>query len=175
LIGKPESLTKDHILDGFDCGKEALSIWLKKYALQSQNSSHTKTMVVTEGDSKNVIGYYTFNVVSIEHSDSTPERVKKGLAKHSIPVFLIARLAVASSHQGKGLGARLLRHALISVAYFSDEIPIRAVIVDALDEDAKLFYEKFDFEAFPPDTMRMWLLAKDLLKTLRESTDVYSS
>jgi len=166
LIGKPESLTKDHLLDRFDCGKEALSIWLKKYALQSQNSSHTKTMVVTKGDSRNVIGYYTFNVVSIE---------QQGLVKHSIPVFLIARLAVASSHQGKGLGARLLRHALISVAYFSDEIPIRTVIVDALDEDAKQFYEKFDFEVFPPDTMRMWLLAKDLIKTLRESSDVYSS
>ncbi len=162
---EPQRLIKEHDLDAFDCGKEPLSSWLKKYAWQSQSSGHTKTMVITEGD-KVVIGYYSYNVISVDHIDSTPGRIKKGLAKHSIPVFLIARLAIHSKHQGKGLGSRLLGHALKGAAFVSQSVPIRAIIVDAIDDQAKAFYKSYDFETYPPDGLRMWLLMKDLLKTL---------
>ncbi len=169
MASKPESLSQQHDLSAFDCGKEPLTNWLKKHALQSQMSGHTKTMVVTEGDNV-VIGYYTYNIISVEHKDSTPERVKKGLAKHPIPVFLIARLARDSKHKGNGLGRRLLRHALKGAAAISDTVPIRAIIVDAIDEKAKAFYSDFDFESYPADSLRMWLLIKDLLKTLNAPT-----
>jgi len=165
MDSKPESLTKNHDLSTFDCGKEPLTSWLKKHALQSQGSGHTKTMVVT-GDETKVIAYYSYNVVSIEHADSTPERVMKGLARHPIPVFLIARLAIDVAHQGQGLGGRLLKHALKGAATISESVPIRAIIVDAIDEDAKKFYSSYDFEPYPADSLRMWLLMKDLLKTL---------
>jgi predicted N-acetyltransferase YhbS len=168
MVSKPESLRRTHDVSAFDCGKAPLTSWLKKYALQSQSSGHTKTMVVTEDDNV-VIGYYTYNVISVEHEDSTPERVTKGLAKHSIPVFLIARLALDSKYQGQGLGSRLLRHALNGAAAITDTVPIRAIIVDAIDDDAKAFYRSFDFEPYPADSLRMWLLVKDLLKTLRLS------
>jgi predicted N-acetyltransferase YhbS len=163
---KPESLTKVHDLSAFDCGKEPLTSWLKKHALQSQNASHTKTMVITEDDTNVVIGYYSYNVVSVDHVESTPERVRKGLAKHPIPVFLIARLAIDSKHKGQSLGQRLCLHALKGAAAISGTIPIRAIIVDAIDDEAKEFYSKFDFEPYPADSLRMWLLMKDLLKTL---------
>jgi predicted N-acetyltransferase YhbS len=166
VANKPESLTKSHDLSAFDCGKEPLTSWLKKHALQSQSSGHSKTMVITEDDSNTVIGYYSYNVISVDHLESTPERVKKGLAKHPIPVFLIARLAIDSKYQGQGLGPRLCRHALKGAAAISGSVPIRAIIVDAIDEEAKNFYRTFDFEPYPPDTLRMWLLMKDLLKTL---------
>jgi predicted N-acetyltransferase YhbS len=166
MARKPESLTKDHDLSPFDCGKEPLTTWLKKHALQSQNASHTKTMVITEDDTNVVIGYYSFNVISVDHVDSTPERVKKGLAKHPIPVFLIARLAIDSKYKARGLGLRLCLHALKGAATISDAIPIRAIIVDAIDDEAKQFYGKFDFEPYPADSLRMWLLMKDLLKSL---------
>lgn len=165
MSSRPESLTKDHDLRSFDSGKEPLTSWLKKHALQSQNSGHTKTMVITENDNV-VIGYYSYNVISVEHEDSTPERVKKGLSKHPIPVLLIARLALHKDHQGKGLGSRLLCHALRGAAAITAAVPIRAVIVDAIDEEAKKFYSSFDFEPYPADSLRMWLLMKDLLKTL---------
>ena len=165
MISRPELLRKEHDLSVFNCGKEPLTDWLKKYALQSQLSGHTKTMIVAEKDNI-VIGYYSFNIISVGHEDSTPERVKKGLAKHPIPVFLIARLAVDSNHQGKGLGARLLRYAVRGAAAISDTVPIRAVIVDAIDDAAKAFYSGFDFEPFPAHSQRMWLLMKDLRKTL---------
>ena len=85
----------------------------------------------------------------------------KGLARHPIPVFLIARLAIDKAHQGQGLGGRLLRHALRGAAAVSETVPIRAIIVDALDDDAKKFYSAYDFEPYPADSLRMWLLMKD--------------
>ncbi len=97
-----------------------------------------------------------------------PEQVTKVLAKHSIPVFLIARLAMDQKYKGQKLGGRLLRRALLHAASISEEIPIRALIVDAIDDEAKSFYQKFDFEAYPADGLRMWLLLKDLLKTINE-------
>ncbi|MDZ4836478.1 MAG: GNAT family N-acetyltransferase [Candidatus Melainabacteria bacterium] len=168
MVSRPEPLTKDHVLDQFDCGKEPLTGWLKKHALQSQAAQHSKTMVIAEDQV--VIGYYSYNVISVEHEETTPGRVKKGLAKHPIPVFLIARLALDTKHQGKGLGARLLCHALkgaAAIAAADEGVPIRAVIVDAIDDEAKKFYTGFDFVPFPADTLRMWLLMKDLMATLK--------
>lgn len=167
MASKPESLKSDHILERFDCGNPSLSDWLKKHALQSQAARQTKTMVIA--DEKVVIGYYSYNVISVEHEDSTPERVKKGLAKYPIPIFLIARLAIDSGHQGKGLGSKLLLHALkgaVAIANAENGVPIRAVVVDAIDETARDFYTRFDFQPFPLDTLRLWLLMKDLEATL---------
>jgi predicted N-acetyltransferase YhbS len=166
MVSKPESLSKEHILSSFDCGKEPLNSWLHKYALQNQNANHTKTMVFTQNDSKIVVGYYSYNVISVEHVNSTPERVSKDLAKHPIPVLLIARLAIDQTHKGQGLGKRLFRAALKHAITISTVVPIRAVIVDALDEETKAFYTAFDFESFPSDSFRMWLLMKDLLNSV---------
>lgn len=165
MIAPPQSLSKDHILESFDCGSKPLTEWLKKHALQSQQSGQTRTMVITDKNNI-VIGYYAYNVISVEHESSTPQRVKKGLSRQPIPVFLIARLAIDLKYQGQRLGERLLLSALRGAASITGTVPIRAIIVDALNEEAKQFYLKFDFEPFPPDSLRMWLLMKDLLKTL---------
>ncbi len=170
MVSRPEPLTKEHNLEYFDCGKEPLTNWLKKFALQNQVAQHTRTMVIADDD-KVVIGYYSYNVISVEHEASTPDRVKKGLAKHPIPVFLIARLAISTKHQGKGLGARLLRKALKGAAASTETIPIRAVIVDAIDEEAVKFYTGFDFEPCPADGLRMWLLMKDLIASLKAQVE----
>lgn len=164
MVKRPTALTKEHDVSQFECGKPTLSDWLKKHALQSDQSGHTKTMVIT-ADGKRVIGYYSFNIVSVEHEENTLPRATKGLAKYSIPIFLIARLAVDQDFQGKKLGKRLMRHALQRAAVLSQDVPIRAAVVDAIDDDAKAFYKRFDFEPWPIDSFRMWLMMKDLLKT----------
>ncbi len=169
MFSRPESLTSKHDLTQFDCGKEPLTSWLKNHALQSQNAGQSKTMVVTEANAKVVVGYYSYNVVSVEHVDTTPARVKKGLAKHPIPVFVIARLARDLKYRGAELGKRLLRHALMRAAAIAEVVPIRAIVVDAVDESAKTFYKEFDFEPFPADALRMWILLKDLRKTIKSS------
>jgi predicted N-acetyltransferase YhbS len=108
-----------------------------------------------------VVGYYALAAGSVER-EHAPERVKKGLARHPIPVILLARLAVDRGEQGKGLGAALLKDALIRAAAAADEIGARAVLVHARDDDARAFYERFDFESSPTDPLHLFLLMKDL-------------
>jgi GNAT superfamily N-acetyltransferase len=114
-----------------------------------------------------VVGYYALAAGSVE-PEQAPERIKKGLARHPVPVILLARLAVDRHEQGKGLGAALLKDALIRAAAAADEIGVRAVLVHAKDEDARAFYERFDFEPSPTDPLHLYLLMKDLKKTIGE-------
>ncbi|HEY9676769.1 MAG TPA: GNAT family N-acetyltransferase [Drouetiella sp.] len=168
MVSRPEALSKDHNLDFFDCGKAPLTDWLKKFAWQNQVAQHAKTMVIAESN-KVVIGYYSYNVISVEHEDATPPRVKKGLAHHPIPIFLIARFAISTNYQGQGLGSRLMRTALLGAVSITETVPIRAVVVDAIDADAKGFYSSFDFEPYPADSLRMWLLMKDLIASIKRA------
>ncbi len=165
-LGKPRPLLKTDLVDQFDCGKVSMNDWLKKHAFQSQSSSHTKTLVVVD-EQQRVLAYCAYSVGSVEHEDATPERVKKGLAKYPIPIFLIARLAVDRSMQERRLGKRFLLFILKRAAKAAEDIPLIAVVVDAIDDDAKEFYRRFDFTPWPIDGLRLWLLMKDLQATLR--------
>lgn len=170
-FNKPRPLKKNDPLAQFDCGNSSMNDWLKKSAFQSQSSGHTRTLVIAD-DQGRVIAYCAYLVASVEHDEATPERVKKGLAKYPIPVFLIARLAVDQSMQGKKLGKRFFRFILKGAAKAaSEDIPLRAIVVDAIDEQAKQFYKQFDFTPWPIDAFRMWLLMKDLQATLRSATE----
>lgn len=100
-------------------------------------------------------------------SEEAPARIKKGLARHPIPVILIARLAVDASEKGQGLGATLLRDALFRIAAAADQIGARAVLVHAKDDEARKFYEHFGFEPSPIDPLHLLLLMKDLRASLR--------
>ena len=109
----PVLLTKDHDRDTFDCGVQALNDYLKKYALQNQKKHAARTYVATRAN--RIVGYYSlaYGAVSLEEA---PLRVKSGLPRHPIPVILLARLAVDSTEQGQGLGAALLKDALLRTA-----------------------------------------------------------
>jgi predicted GNAT family N-acyltransferase len=168
---QPRLLLTTDRLDQFDCGNAAMNDWLKKHAIQSQSSGHAKTLAIVD-DEQRVLAYCSYSVVSVEHEDSTPERVKKGLAKYPIPIFLIARLAVDRSAQGKKHCKRFLRYVLQRAAKAaSEDIPLRAVVVDAIDDTAKKFYAQFDFTPWPIDGLRLWLLMKDLQATLKSTTE----
>ena len=114
-----------------------------------------------------MVGYYALAVASVE-PESVPERVKRGLARHAIPVILHARLAVDLAEQRKGLGAALLKDALRRAVAAAEEIGARAVLVHAKDEEARVFYEKFDFESSPTDPLHLFLLMKDLRTAVRK-------
>lgn len=98
---------------------------------------------------------------------AAPGRVTKGLARHAVPVMLLARLAVDRRFAGKGLGTELLRDALLRTLSAADIAGLRAVVVDAKDEAAKGFYEKFGFEAFPGNSFRLSLILKDVRALVR--------
>src|ERR1041384_2827580 len=101
-LNPPVLLTNDHDRKPFDCGVPMLSEYLKKYALQNQKKHAARTYVATRGS--RIVGYYSlaYGSVSLEEA---PQSVKSGLSRHPIPVILLARLAVDSTEQGRGLGA----------------------------------------------------------------------
>jgi GNAT superfamily N-acetyltransferase len=135
-----------HRVEQFRCGHDDLDRWLRAYAGQGQRRDAARTFVTAEDDGK-VAGYYTLVAAQVEYEQATAS-VRRGLSHHfPIPVALLARLAVAIPYQRKGLGRSLLLDALQRVLRASDELAIRAVTVEAVDERASSFYRGFGFEA----------------------------
>ncbi len=163
-LSGPEPLTGAHNVKDFDCGKQELTDWLRRFALQNQQAGASRVYVVHQAGQ--VVGYYALAAGSVEPEEA-PERVKKGLARHPIPVILLARLAVDVSKHGQGLGAALLKDALKRAASAADEIGARAVLVHAKDDEAKTFYQHFGFEPSPTDPLHLFLLMKELRAILK--------
>jgi GNAT superfamily N-acetyltransferase len=156
---KVEKLRRDHILEGFDCGREPLNKFLIHNALQNQQSNASQTYLAVATD--RVIGYHTLVVGEIAYADAS-ERLKKGLSRHPIPIMLLARLAVRRDWQGRGVGPALLKDALLRTLQAADIAGIRAFGVHAKDDEARAFYEHFDFATSPTDPMHLFLLLKDI-------------
>ncbi|MGH2761968.1 MAG: GNAT family N-acetyltransferase [Thermoleophilaceae bacterium] len=134
-----------HDTAAFTCGKQPLDRWLRAYASQSQRRDAARTFVTARADGR-VLGYYTLVAGQVEHESATTA-VRKGMSRHfPIPVAIIARLAVHQAHHGEGLGRSLLLDALRRILRASEELAVRAVIVDAIDDDATAFYRHFGFE-----------------------------
>jgi GNAT superfamily N-acetyltransferase len=155
-----EKLNASHEFDAFDCGKEPLNRFVQRFALSSQKAGSAQTYVVCRGE-RRVVGYYSLAVGAVEHAD-TPGRVSRGLARHPIPVMLLARLAIDKTEQRRGLGKALLKDALLRTAQAADIAGIRALLVHAKDDEARAWYEGFDFEPGPGDPYQLFLLMKDL-------------
>lgn len=158
-----EKLTARHDVAPFDCGEAALNRYLTVHALSNQKAGSATTYVACE--SNNIIGYYSLAVGSVIHA-SAPDRVTKGLAKHPIPVMLLARLAVDVTAQSHGVGKGLLKDALLRTTQAADIAGIRALLVHAKDSKAKHWYQQFDFEESPTDPLHLFLLLKDIKKAL---------
>lgn len=158
-----EKLRRDHPVEGFDCGREELNRYLLRYAWQNQEAGASQTYVGLVGDT--IAGYYTLAVGHVTREEA-PERLTKGLAKHPVPIMLLARLAVDRRWQGKGAGKALLRDAMQRTLQAADIAGIRAFAVHAKDEEARRFYEHFDFIPSPADPMHLFVLLKDVRRIL---------
>ena len=159
-----EKLERSHAIDAFDCGREALNRFLIRYALQNQQAGASQTYVALAD--QEIVAYYTLVVGQVEHNDA-PERLTKGLAHHPVPIMLLARLAVSISWQGKGLGAGLLKDAMLRTLQAADIAGIRAFAVHAKDDEARAFYEHFDFVPSPGDPYHLFRLLKDIRAVLK--------
>ncbi len=158
-----EPLNASHDRSSFDCGTPELTDWLRRFALTTQQSEAARVYVVHRAS--RVVGYYALATGGVSKSDA-PIRVGQGLAGYAIPVILLARLAVDTTEQGNGLGTALLRDALLRVIGIADEVGVRALMVNAQDEAALGFYERFDFKPSPVDRLQMFLLTKDIREML---------
>ena len=159
-LSQVELLTRSHAIQEFDCGKhESLNEWLKRFAMLNQLSDAARTYVVHRANW--VVGYYSLAPGSVAKREA-PERIAKGLGNYPIGVILLARLAIDEREQVSGLGKALLKDALLRSAQAADTISARAVLVHAIDSEAKAFYQYFGFEASPIDDTHLMLLMKDI-------------
>jgi len=162
-LNAPVLLTKSHEIAGFDSGQPPLNSFLIKYALQNQASGGARTYVLTRAE--RVIGYYSLESASVSPEDA-PARVLKGQGRYPEPAILMARFAVDSSEQGKGLGKAMFRDALRRSLSGSEIIGGRAFLVHAKDEKARAFYLKFGMEESPTNPLHRLFLFKDIRQSL---------
>jgi GNAT superfamily N-acetyltransferase len=158
-----EKIRFDHDTESFDCGKPELDRFLSRFAFVNHRANTAQTYVVCRGN--RVVGYYSLTVGQADHINA-PARISQGIASHPIPIMILARLAIDSREQGRGLGSALLKDALYRSARAADIAGIRALFVHAKDDEAAAFYARFNFRPSPTDPHHLFLLMKDLLKMI---------
>ena len=152
----PEPLSQHHKLDTFSCGEIVLDDWLKRRAFANQVSGATRTFVVADAE-HTVLGYYAMAAGAVAHQSAT--RAIRHNMPDPVPVMVLARLVVDTRAQGKKLGAALLRDAVTRAVAVSQNAGVRALLVHALNDRARQFYEHYGFQASPahPTTLMLRL------------------
>lgn len=148
--------------DRFDCGNRELNEYIKAYAGQDSRRNLSRVYVaVPVEDPTTIIGYYTLSASSALFSSFPPELGDR-LPKYPIPIALIGRLAVDQNYQKLGLGQQLVLHALKMTLKVNISLAIHALVVEAKDNAAKRFYQKFDFIPFRDNPERLFLPIKTI-------------
>lgn len=161
-IGAPEHLTSQHDLEGFDSGVAAVDDWLKRHALANEPAGGSRTYVGCAGG--RVIGYYARATGAVAQAAATG-RVRRNMPD-PVPVMVLGRLAVDRAYQSRGLGAALLRDAILRILQAAELGGIRAILVHAISEEAKRFYERHGFVESPIDPMRLMITVADAKRVL---------
>jgi len=150
-----EPISKRHLRDEFSCGKPELDTYLQRFARQNDEKNIAKTFVSVDA-SDHVLGYYSLSTASIGFTD-LPEELRQSLPAYPVPAARLARLAVDSRLKGQGLGAKLLIDALQRIVGASQEIAVKVILVDAMDEEARDFYKHFGFIELPDQDLKLFL------------------
>ncbi len=166
-ISAPEKLEPDHDFSSFESGTPVLDDWLRRRALRNQESGASRTYVVCAG--RRVVGYYALAAGAVAQAEATG-RTRRNMPD-PLPVMVIGRLAIDSSYQGRGLGRALLRDAVLRTLQAADIAGIRAVLVHAISEDAKRFYERCGFQPSPVDPMTCMITMRDAQRVLIGEND----
>ena len=164
LKSAPEKLQPDHDISKFDCAEPVLNDWLRRRALQNQQSGASSTYVIL--DKMRVVGYYSLAAGSVAR-ETAPGRVRRNVPD-PVPVVVLGRLAIDQDYQGQGLGRALLRDAILRILQAADIIGVRAILVHALSEEAKRFYEECGFTASPINPLTLMITLPDVIGALRK-------
>ncbi len=157
-LSAPEPLGESHLLDQFECGEPTLDDWLRRRALGNQASGASRTFVTSRG--AQVVGYYALAAGAVT-SHEAPGRLRRNMPD-PIPMMVLGRLAIDRREQGKGLGAALLRDAVARTCRLAQDAGIAGVLVHALSQDAKHFYQHWGFVESPYHPMTLMARLKDL-------------
>ncbi|EHF4969985.1 MULTISPECIES: GNAT family N-acetyltransferase [Enterobacter] len=144
-VTAPEPLSSSHQLAEFVSGEAVLDDWLKQRGLKNQTLGAARTFVVCKTDTKQVVGFYSLTIGSVNHLEATGS-LRRNIPD-PIPVIILARLAVDFSFLGQGLGADLLHDAFLRCYRVAENIGVRAIMVHALTEEAKNFYLHHGFKS----------------------------
>jgi len=161
-ITGPEPLSVEHYLARFDSGEPALDDWLRRRARQNEASGASRTYVVCAGG--RVVGYYTLAVGAVAHSGA-PSRLKRNMPD-PVPVMLLGRLAVDETFQGRGIGTGLMQDAVLRTMRVAEIAGIRGILIHAISDDAKRFYEKYGFFSSPIDPLTVMITIAEAVKIL---------
>jgi GNAT superfamily N-acetyltransferase len=156
-LSVPQSLTATHRLDEFRCGEPSLDNWLKQRALTNHLNGASRTFVVTDPD-QCVLGYYALAAGAVAHSDAAGP-IRRNMPD-PVPVMVLGRLAVDERAQGNKLGAALLQDAVMRVYSVAENAGVRAMLVHALNDRAKRFYDYYGLRESPVHPMILMLPLK---------------
>jgi predicted N-acetyltransferase YhbS len=147
----------------FKSGKDALDDWLRQRAIKAEGKT-ARTYVVCQGATTTVVGYFSIAMGAVQRA-AAPKKMQKN-APDPIPVAVLARMAVDIRFRGQGLGAGLLRDGLKLCLQASTIIGARAVLVHAIDDDVRPFYEKYGFVSFPAGSKTLFLPLQTIVDAL---------
>jgi GNAT superfamily N-acetyltransferase len=151
-----ERLERMHLRDEFCCGKEPLDAFLRSFVSQYERRKLGRTYVAVCSGEKRIYGYYTLASSAVPFQN-LPLKAAKKLPRHPVPVALLARLAVDQAIHGSGVGKILMMDALKRCLDLSYQLRIHAVEVDAIDPQAKAFYEKYGFVSLHDNPLHLYL------------------
>ncbi len=150
----PQPLTAEHLLSDFSCGETVLDEWLKRRAMNNQAAGASRTFVVAD-DANRVLGYYALAAGAVAHLQAT-SAVRRNMPD-PVPVLVLGRLAVDQTAQGMSLGSALLKDAVERAVTVSQNTGVRALLVHALNEQARTFYTHYGFQPSPQHPMTLML------------------
>ncbi|WP_419812317.1 GNAT family N-acetyltransferase [Bacterioplanoides sp.] len=159
VLSAPQPLTQAHLTAEFDCGEASLNHWLQRRALKNQSLGASRTFVVTDRSNR-VLAYYALAAGAVAHNQAA-SAIKRNMPD-PIPVMVLGRLAVDQNTQGMKLGSGLLKDALLRTINVSEQAGIKALLVHALDQKAKAFYQHYGFKESPVDPLVLMLSLKNI-------------
>lgn len=155
------ALAREHDRTGFDCGVAELNVFLKSTARQHGDKGISRTFVLTENNSSAILGFFTLTLCEVV-TENLPSRYAKKYPHHGLPAVRLARLAVSRKQQGKKYGELLLAEAIHRSVLIADQAGVIGLFVDAKNDSARTFYERYGFTTLPNQPFHLFLPIKSL-------------
>ena len=165
-LSAPEPLTAAHDVSAFSCGKPALDHWLKSRALSNQERGFTAVLVVHEAG--RVVGFYGLAPTAVVPV-TMPRAIRTGQPPNPVPCFLLGQLATDKRWAGKGVASGLLKHALERCVAAAQLVGGRALMVNAVDDEAAAFWRRRGFLASKDDPLVLYRSIGDIAASLLDA------
>ena len=159
-------LSSNHDRSSFDCGVSELNAFLKTTARQHIQKGISRTFVLIDQESPaSIMGFFTITLCEVM-ADKLPAAFERKYPKHPLPALRLARLAVSQQLKGKGYGGLLLAEAVHRTLLVAEQAGLIGLVVDAKDENAYNFYERYGFVPIPDSPLQLFLPLATMLKAL---------